>query len=362
MSQSIKCLHQLIQLQDIESTREDFLNRVGCRLYLLPSGCELNTPIETPPGAFVCGKLLYGTASRYKLLGRKRRAGERTESFSDASTCWLQYGGPPRQYGARDAGPAGIVEFLLLPKGCTLESHVGDFSVRKRTLAPGLFVKRDHKTKLDGTGMPVLADTTTERAVQTDVAAIESTLKGKVGGLSDNIDRILRRVVAPTIEGPLVASNTLGAVSRQLSDLGLGPVRGVLLHGPPGCGKVGSIVAGHSTPLPFTMLVLILSLVGLYILLMRTKRRCLRVKLPEFCHRHLQRSWPHRNCWIDGSEGVKSWYGIFSWMLRRSYGSVGVTHPNRVCTSLVSDDLGGRMRQHPFSSFGTARHSLTGCL
>ncbi|CAM9420761.1 unnamed protein product, partial [Choristocarpus tenellus] len=55
------------------------------------------------------------------------------------------------------------------------------------------------------------------------------SLSGKnlgVGGLDEELEEIRRRVCVP-----------LAAPSSLLHDLGISPVRGLLLHGPPGCGK-----------------------------------------------------------------------------------------------------------------------------
>ena len=70
----------------LDVTRQQFLDRLGCRLILLPSGGELRHPLQTPTGGIVYGKLLYGGVKRFRLINNSgsgknampRRAAERT--------------------------------------------------------------------------------------------------------------------------------------------------------------------------------------------------------------------------------------------------------------------------------------------
>jgi hypothetical protein len=69
----------------VDQSPEDFLGRIACRILLLPSGATLKTNLQSPPGAMVYGKLLYGGVTRFRILGNtadsrrpKRKAGERT--------------------------------------------------------------------------------------------------------------------------------------------------------------------------------------------------------------------------------------------------------------------------------------------
>lgn len=102
------------ELESIQSeTKEEFHQRLGLELLLLPSGGTLPQHIRTPPGALVYGTLLYGGAKRYRILPGKmqRRTGERTSILpmdSDKQRenfrAWLQYGGPERNYESVDIG------------------------------------------------------------------------------------------------------------------------------------------------------------------------------------------------------------------------------------------------------------------
>ena len=91
----------------VRQLRTAFLDRLGCRLILLPSGQPLRGGLYEPPGSLTFGKLLYGGVARYRLVpssarggvnGRPqppRRAGERTARKASAAEnvpSWLQYG------------------------------------------------------------------------------------------------------------------------------------------------------------------------------------------------------------------------------------------------------------------------------
>ncbi|KAL3902413.1 MAG: hypothetical protein SGARI_005848, partial [Bacillariaceae sp.] len=119
----------------VDQTSEEFLSRIACRVLLFPSGSSLQHNLQSPPGAMVYGKLLYGGVTRYRILGNtantnrpKRKAGERTV-ISNPRTgdhpvpieSWLQYGGPQRCYSALDIGPCAVMEITILPKGLTLD-------------------------------------------------------------------------------------------------------------------------------------------------------------------------------------------------------------------------------------------------
>jgi hypothetical protein len=87
----------------VDTTRAKFLNRLGCRLLLFPSGASLTRPLTEPPASIIYGKLLFGGVTRYRLLVSSnasqrapRRAGERTEIKASAKDdnvpVWMQYG------------------------------------------------------------------------------------------------------------------------------------------------------------------------------------------------------------------------------------------------------------------------------
>lgn len=240
----------------IDSERMEFLDRISFRIMLLPSGSELPIPLQTPPGAMAFGKLLYGGVTRYRMIGsstQKRRAGERSLVYDASITSWLQYGGPERNYEAIDMGPCALVELVLTPKGLSLPLLSDDteesMSLNKLGFDPIImfdFVKQANETK---------ATTRNESAANDNACLFHSTFASSVGGLGPQIESIVRRVLDGRVIRPVapddyeaIASTTTSfhqqrsTEAKALAELGLEPVRGLLLHGPPGCGKVGHCI------------------------------------------------------------------------------------------------------------------------
>ena len=251
------------RLNNSDNSQEQ-LKRISAHLIVLPSGQDLGTPIQNPAGAMAYGKLLMGGIKRYRLVGssdtsgsnmvpsnRRRRAGERSEIYHPNTTqAWLQYGGADRQYEAMDIGYCVIWEITLLPKGTTVTtshmptstswdimhhhhrqpirmdpSHCNIHSIM-------LDLKEDtceHKSAFHNA---MMQSPTELLSVQRDVVggnSFESTLTTTVGGLQAQVQAIVRRVLD---------SRAMQLEEAQaLAALGLQPVRGLLLYGPPGCGK-----------------------------------------------------------------------------------------------------------------------------
>ena len=110
---------QKISTGKMQQIRNEFLNRIGCKLILLPSGQSTQGTLSEPNGSLIFGKLLYGGVTRYRILpssnGRDgdgppkppRRAGERTERKTTANEnipAWVQYGGAHRKFDGVDMG------------------------------------------------------------------------------------------------------------------------------------------------------------------------------------------------------------------------------------------------------------------
>ena len=285
-------------LDHIDSTREEFLSRIGCRLIVLPSGTPLTHALRAPPGAMIYGTLLLGGVSRFRLLGSthsnrpRRRAGERTlvANPNESTKSWLQFGGPERCYEAIDAGPCAFLEVLILPKTFTLPLLLPLFeeiditnpetgsatellevpsveTIEDMTIGQMKWNVRDifdfEDPLRDAKEVAKLNDCTatqgeTEKFDERLLASgqdyldyLESSFTASVGGLQPQIDNIIRRV----LDGRSVGSTTeaidgnnetntnsnADTVRREemeaLLDLGLQPVRGLLLYGQPGTGK-----------------------------------------------------------------------------------------------------------------------------
>jgi vesicle-fusing ATPase len=238
-------------LEQVEQTPEEFLSRISFRLILLPSGKSLQSNIRTAPGAMVYGKQLYGGASRYRVIGsrqQKRKAGERMviASPGKAQDAWMQYGGPERNYDALDMGPCALMELTILPKGLrvpeleeTKANH--EMYVLEGKCNPALLFDFPSNTT-----DPVPSDTLDFESSADEIAMdgsehlsrLESRFTSVLGGLTTEIEAIIRRV----LDGRAMAQSFGSADDRaeemrMMLELGLSPVRGLLLYGPPGCGK-----------------------------------------------------------------------------------------------------------------------------
>jgi len=272
-------------LQHIDQKREDFLSRLGCRIILLPSGATLSSPLTEPSASIIYGKLLYGGVTRYRLLGShyrsqfssssspppQRKAGLRTEvkpTARDNVAAWMMYGGPDRRYDAVDMGAAAVFEVFLLPRGKKLESDsaaAAGVPGPHNMVVDGIPWKPQDmfdyyeddgaappSSSLSDDNNPILGYTPASLASGKDRNdAFRSDFQSAVGGLQPQIDAIVRRVLdgrvirpADENEGGRTVDETMSHVTsstaleaEELEMLGLSPVRGLLLYGPPGCGK-----------------------------------------------------------------------------------------------------------------------------
>ena len=265
--------------------RTKFMERLGCRIVLFPSGASLSAPLREPPASFIYGKLMYGGVTRYRQLisssskrGPPRKAGERTDvkvSASDNIPAWIQYGGTERMYEAVDMGPTAVLEVLLLPAGQSLsgsssssssssnndnDDDDGDMVIQNLLWKPQQMfdMVNDDISSIEESIDYVTGYSPISQSGKDRNDAFESDFKSSVGGLQKEIDAIVRRVldgrvIRPVQEGDNIATTTVETTATQdetttalaaaameaeeLAVLGLTPVRGLLLYGPPGTGK-----------------------------------------------------------------------------------------------------------------------------
>jgi hypothetical protein len=267
-------------LEQIDQTRNKFLSRIHCRIVVLPSGTTLPDPLIEPPATIVYGKLLYGGVTRYRLIGNSRTmtstlpqqrsvqrlAGVRTEvkpTIQDIVPTWIMYGGPDRMYESVDMGSAAVLELILYPRGqgmtnvppttTTTTSSSNIMQISGLTWKPQFMFIYQPKTQVDDSmksePSPLMLSSGNDRN-----NAFRNDFKSTIGGLQPQIDAIVRRVLdgrvirpvdlesmttIDTQSGQPVAQQTPTASmeAEELQLLGLTPVRGLLLYGPPGCGK-----------------------------------------------------------------------------------------------------------------------------
>jgi hypothetical protein len=211
-----------ISVSKMQQLRQDFLNRLQCKVILLPSGQGLRGGLVEPAGSLIFGRLLYGGVTRYRLLPSStsgnsnttsmkapRRAGERTERKTSASEkipTWVQYGGGERRYDSVDMGPCMIMEWGLMPKitgshiDLSLSGASGDMVLRKLAWNPQnmFFIDEGDNQQPEEIGTrkeePGFVGALSLSGNDRNEAFVDG-FQQRVGGLGTQIDAIVRRVL-----------------------------------------------------------------------------------------------------------------------------------------------------------------------
>eukprot|EP00977_Amphora_coffeiformis_P008847 scaffold1999_cov153-Amphora_coffeaeformis.AAC.7 len=197
------------RLDLLHKSREEILNRIGCRLILLPSGAALPSSLVEFPNGLIYGKLLYGGVTRSRLLPSShsydppRAAGVRQEikrRVDDNVPSWMMFGGANRMYEAVDMGPAAVLEVVAIPQG-TLEDSMGDNMVFGGLAWPPqkIFTYFDSDKRKDDDSDEESLNTSGYTASSLSGRerndAFRSEFTSSVGGLQTQIDAIVRRVL-----------------------------------------------------------------------------------------------------------------------------------------------------------------------
>lgn len=217
--------------------------RYTLMLHVLPPGQSV--ACRDPAGSVVLLRALEGSAEARKLIkgvGDSLRVAGVTALEDAVSTT---YGGPWRSLQATSAAAALVLELVLLPPNyegslCPWDrpsTYEGPYE-RARLEAPSsamhAFCSREERhealeaLRAKAPPPPLLSAPPVPRgdAAAGPEARGLAALREGVGGMDEALVEIQRRILAP---------RRLSAGAREA--LGLRPIKGLLLSGPPGCGK-----------------------------------------------------------------------------------------------------------------------------
>jgi len=231
-------------------------------LHIIPASMTMALPWLRPTGSKVLCRTLVGKLEVVQLLGdpfdeRRRPMRQATRLLATPDKVLAYMGGPPRIYGsnvmiAEGGGESttAVLEVALHSKGYMERSKRGFLSSAvgyedttgpcrvtslPQTLLSVLLISPQYPPPPSAAGAAHGADaggTAGENAFKTpvegarDLEALDmSLLQASVGGERQALEALLRRTIL---------SRKVPELAREL---GIRHVRGVLLYGPPGCGK-----------------------------------------------------------------------------------------------------------------------------
>eukprot|EP00466_Bigelowiella_natans_P011748 jgi/Bigna1/90091/estExt_fgenesh1_pg.C_620025 len=204
------------------------------RVLVVPDGTRMTR--HYPPGCMMMSTVLHGACSVRSYITSTRQGSNVTREtayhkYNVKSNPWVYYGGPQRVIKASGkADVAVILEITLMPPARLspiYKQHTTGLRilpVDNSSRALGKMFREIRVINQTAAGSTATTDT---RGDDDDTTAfsIQDT-RMRVGGLDDALVNITRRIFATRRFPP-----------RTIEKLGLQHVRGMLLYGPPGCGK-----------------------------------------------------------------------------------------------------------------------------
>jgi len=235
-SENENCLPDAVRLRIAGGTQWD------CLLHVLPPGTDWRG--QWPTGSWAIVKPLMGITEVSMLRSPDRRTGEYKKATtkqlrggSDGSLgggaatlgdkCIKYIGGPLRSYEGK-SGSTVVLEMVIRPPINTDIDMTGTGEMEVGNIDEILTIvgkETETESEIESVNQPI-SENTDERLIETrSVANSLGMTFDKVGGLDSQLDSIARRVLA---------SRANPAAAKRL---GINHVRGILLSGPPGCGK-----------------------------------------------------------------------------------------------------------------------------